>query len=161
MAIFGKVKKSASNPLNTTIISDSTKIRGQIQGECMVHMNGKFSGPIHSKSIISVGRSGFIEGDVTAKKLIVTGRLLGTADCEEIQILAGGEIIGQITCKILVIERGGFLQGQNKHKESAAGISKRPSDESPIRTMNNTPNNVARISEAPEIVNNGQANLII
>ena len=155
MAIFGKSNKSANDPFNTTIISGSTKIRGQIQGKCKVHMDGKFSGPIDSKSIISVGKSGFIEGDITAKKLIVTGRFLGTADCEEIQILAGGEIIGQITCKILVIERGGFFHGQNKHKESPIRISERPPGESPLSTMNTTPNNITRISEAPKMVNIG------
>jgi len=155
MAIFGKSNKSAIDPFNTTIISGSTKIRGQIQGECRVHMDGKFSGPIDSKSIISVGKSGLIEGDVTAKKLIVTGRFLGTADCEEIQILAGGEIIGQITCKILVIERGGFFQGQNKHKESPIAISERPPSDSPLNAMNTTHSNVTPISEAPTMVNIG------
>lgn len=148
MAIFCKSNKSAGDPLNTTIISGSTKIRGQIQGECMVHMDGKFSGPIHSKSIVSVGKSGFIEGDVTAKKLIVIGRFSGTADCEEIQILAGGEIIGQITCKILIIERGGFFHGQNKHKESPLEISGHP-----LNTMNNTPNKVTPIPKTPTMVN--------
>lgn len=153
MAIFGKSKKSAGNPLNTTIISGSTQIRGQIQGECVVHMDGKFSGPIHSKSIVSVGKSGLIEGDVTAKKLIVIGRFLGTADCEEIQILAGGEIVGQITCKILIIERGGFFHGQNKHKESPLEISEHAPGENPLRAIKPTPNNVTHISETPTMVN--------
>ncbi len=145
MAIFGKSKKPAGNPLNTTIISGSTKIKGQIQGECVVHMDGKFSGPIHSKSIVSVGKNGFIEGDVIAQKLIVVGRFAGTADCEEIQILAGGEIIGQITCNILIIERGGLFHGQNKHKATPLEIGK--------CSLNKTPIHTPRIAEAPTLVN--------
>ncbi len=133
MAIFGKSNKSAVTSSGTTIISSGTKIRGAIQGECKVHVDGELSGPIDSISIISVGKNGFIEGDVVAKKLIVLGRFSGTADCEEIQILAGGKVVGQITCKILVIERGSFFQGQNKLKDSPLGISERPPGESPLR----------------------------
>ncbi len=155
MAIFGKSNKSAVTSSGATIISSDTKIRGAIQGECKVHVDGEILGPIHSKSIISVGKNGFIEGDVAAKKLIVFGRFSGNADCEEIRILTGGKVVGQITCKTLVIERGSFFQGQNKLKGSPIGITDRPPGESLLSATNNTLNNVTRISEASKMVKTG------
>lgn len=89
-------------------------------------MDGEFSGLIHSDSTISVGRTGLIEGDVSAKKLVVTGRFMGTADCEEIEILSAGRVIGRIACKALVIERGSFFEGESRLKDASAVVELPP-----------------------------------
>jgi len=116
MAIFSKSDQSATNSANTTVIATDTKIRGEIQVESKVHVDGEFSGTINAKSIIFVGETGLIEGDVVSPKLVVTGSFLGTAHCEEIEILASGRVVGQIASKVLVIERGGFFEGESKPK---------------------------------------------
>lgn len=93
---------------------------GQVEIECKLHVDGEFSGQINSTSLITVGKSGVLEGEVVAKKLVVTGQFSGVADCEEIEILANGRMQGQITSKILVIERGSFFQGESRLKDALA-----------------------------------------
>jgi cytoskeletal protein CcmA (bactofilin family) len=65
-----------------------------------------------------VGKTGLVEGDVISNKLIVNGRFVGTAHCEEIEISAGGKVTGQIISSVLVVERGSFFEGESKLKGS-------------------------------------------
>lgn len=147
MGIFTKSGQSSANSSNTTIIAAGTKIRGELQVGCRMHVDGEFSGPIDSTSIITVGKNGYIEGDVAAEKLIITGGFSGTADCGEIRILAGGRVVGRITCKTLMIERGGIFNGQNRTKKLPKEI--------PIRATNNTSDNVTCFSESSKVVKSG------
>jgi len=155
MGIFSRSDRLPAKPSNATIIAAGTEIRGEIKGQCRVHVDGKFSGPINSNSIISVGKSGLVEGDVTAEKLIVTGSFSGTADCGEIQILAGGRVLGRITCSILVIERGGFFNGKNKLKELSPDMHARLGKARPLVALDNRPDRVTIISQGSKIVKTG------
>ncbi len=155
MGIFTKFDKSSSNSSNTTIIAAGTRLKGELQVEFKMHVDGHFLGPIDSKSVITVGKNGYIEGDVVAEKLIIAGGFSGFADCGEIQILAGGRVAGQITCKILVIERGGVFNGRNKLKKSYIEISDRSQDAIPEVALNNTPANATCFSEASKMAKSG------
>ncbi|MFC1489156.1 polymer-forming cytoskeletal protein [Thermodesulfobacteriota bacterium] len=117
MGIFNKYKQPASGHANTTIIAAGTKIKGEFQGDSIVQVDGKLLGNIDSNSLIVIGETGLIEGEIVSKKLIISGRLLGSAYCDEIEIKAGGKVIGQIACDVLMIERGSFFEGESKPKE--------------------------------------------
>lgn len=119
MAIFNKSDQSKTDGAAATIIAGGTRIEGNLKGEGRVHVDGEFSGCIISKGIISVGKTGSIEGEVFSKKLIVTGKFMGEADCEEVEIVAGGKLVGQVKSNILMIEKGSFFEGENKIKDSA------------------------------------------
>ena len=139
MAIFNKSDKPASNLTNTTIIAAGTTMKGEIQIKSGIYVEGDFSGTINSGDIITVGKTGFVEGDIVSKKLIVTGRFSGTAYCEEIEILAGGKVVGQITSNILVIERGGFFEGESKPREPIKGSKSPPKEDSTVIAINSNP----------------------
>jgi cytoskeletal protein CcmA (bactofilin family) len=119
MGIFNKRRQPASRHTNTTIIAVGTKIKGEFQGDAIVQVDGKLLGNIHSKSLVVIGKSGLIEGEIVSQKVIISGCLLGSAYCDEIEIKAGGKVIGQITSDVLTIERGSFFEGESKPKESA------------------------------------------
>ena len=119
MGLFNKYRQPASSHANTTIIAAGTKIKGEFQGDSIVQVDGKLLGRINSKSLIAIGETGLIEGEIVSKKAIIAGRLLGSAYCDEIEIKAGGKVIGQITSNVLMIERGSFFEGESKPKESA------------------------------------------
>jgi cytoskeletal protein CcmA (bactofilin family) len=142
MGIFTKSDKSLTNPSNTTIIAAGTKVRGELEVGCRMYVDGEFLGPIDSTSIITVGKSGYIKGDVVAEKLIINGCFSGTADCGEIRILAGGRVVGQTTCRTLMIERGGIFNGQNRIKTLPIEISDRCQIKIPIRAINNMSDNI-------------------
>lgn len=135
MAIFTKTRKSDTDNTNTTIVSYGTTVTGEIHGDCRLHVDGDLSGTVTSKSVVSVGKTGYIIGDVVSEKLVIYGRFSGIAYCEEIEIKTGGEVIGQITSSILVIERGGFFEGESKRKTSAEHPVRRPGDDGSVVSM--------------------------
>lgn len=92
-------------------------------------MDGEFSGIIQSTNVISIGKSGVVEGEVTAHKLMVTGQFRGNADCNEIEILAGGKVTGQISTSVLVIERGSTFDGESRLKGEITQIQQQPAYE--------------------------------
>ena len=117
MRFFSKHRKSVGSQNNTTIIAAGTKVTGEFQGDSIIQVDGKLLGNINSKSLIAIGENGLIEGEIVSKIMIISGCLLGSAHCDEIEIKAGGKVFGQITCDRLMIERGGFFEGESKPKQ--------------------------------------------
>ena len=57
-----------------------------------------------------------VNGEVYAKKFIVSGRFTGVCDCDTVEILPNGRIDGKIISKELMIERKGYFIGESKIK---------------------------------------------
>ncbi len=71
-----------------------------------------------------IGKSGVVNGEICAKKVIVSGNLKGIVDSESIEILPNGKIDGTIICNELYIEKKGIFVGESKikTKEDAESI---------------------------------------
>ena len=117
MALFTKSRKSKIDRSTTTIIAAGTQLEGSVRLACKFHVDGEFAGSVHSDNLITIGKAGLIEGEIVAKKLVITGRFKGHAHCDEIDILAGGHVIGQLSARALVIERGSVFEGDSRLKE--------------------------------------------
>lgn len=113
MAIFSK----SDTESNTTIIASGTKIDGIFDLKCRLHVDGEISGKIISNNIISIGKSGKIKGELSAKRLIVSGILEGEADCDSIELLKDGKILGKILVKDLMIESDAVFEGESQFKK--------------------------------------------
>ncbi|MBF0124984.1 MAG: polymer-forming cytoskeletal protein [Magnetococcales bacterium] len=113
---FDALKGDPSNS-NTTVIATGTRVTGDIQVDCKLHIDGELSGTILSSSLVTIGKTGRVDGEITACKLVVTGRFEGHADCDEVEILSGGRITGQVESNLLVIERGSAFSGESRLKE--------------------------------------------
>ncbi|MGI9311524.1 MAG: bactofilin family protein [bacterium] len=76
-------------------------------------MDGEFSGAIRSDSTISVGKGGVLKSELKARKLVVAGQFLGTAECDSIELVAGGRVEGKLITSSLAIEKGGIFRGES------------------------------------------------
>lgn len=101
-----------------TIIAQGTKLKGEINTDCHLHIDGEFEGNIHSKNTVMVGKSGVVSGEIYAQKLIVSGKFNGTTESEVVEILPLGRIDGKIITSELVIERKGIFMGESKTKQA-------------------------------------------
>jgi hypothetical protein len=81
-------------------------------------VDGAFTGSVHSNSVVTVGKTGLLEGEIVSKRLVVTGRFLGNADCDEIDILCGGCVVGHLSSKALTVERGSSFEGDSQLKDA-------------------------------------------
>ena len=100
MAIFVSDNKqldgvSSSSGGGATIIAQGTRIKGEINTDCRLHIDGEFEGNIHAKDVVMVGKSGVVRGDVRANSLIVSGRFIGNVSSNVLEIKPRRRVRGQ------------------------------------------------------------------
>ncbi len=113
MAIFDKSEKQADYASNVTTIAAGTSIVGKIDIECGLHIDGELEGEVNSKGIVKVGQTGLLKSTLKAEKLVVTGRFIGTADCDQIELTSGGEAEGKLISAGLTIDANSSFQGES------------------------------------------------
>jgi len=116
MAIFDKTNAESPASSETTIIASGAKIEGVFNCASRLHVDGEVTGEVHSKSIVTIGKGGKINGSITANRLIVNGLFEGNADCEGVEVLAGGKFLGKVVSKELMIEAKAQFEGESKIK---------------------------------------------
>ncbi len=118
MAIFTNDDKQPNGlkPGAATIIAQGTKIKGEIETDCHLHIDGDFDGNIRSKSTVLIGKSGLVKGEIYSSKLIVSGKFKGSTESEVVEIAPLGRFEGTITSTELIIEKKGVFVGESKLK---------------------------------------------
>lgn len=127
MAIFGGSHhagpKPAKKPIinsRATIIADGTLLTGEIALEHGVYFDGKLEGKIRCNEVITVGKNGEIRGEITARHLVVQGRVDGTISVERIEIKEGGRVSGTLVSNDMIIEANGVFDGESRLRNSPA-----------------------------------------
>ena len=125
MAIFVSDNKqldgvSSSGGGGATIIAQGTRIKGEINTDCRLHIDGEFEGNIHAKDVVMVGKSGVVRGDVRANSLMVSGRFIGNVSANVLEIKPQGRVEGSVEVTEFVIERKGVFMGESKPKDLKA-----------------------------------------
>ncbi len=117
MGVFDKINQQAGSKNSTTIIGKDTFIRGGIETEGTMFVDGRFEGNISSTSSITIGRKGVVIGDIRAKRIYVSGKLDGVIDVESIHILNHGHVLGQLTYSRINVESNGVFHGESRKKD--------------------------------------------
>jgi len=117
MGIFGKSANDHSISKETTVISKQAKIVGEFELESNLHIDGEVEGKIECTMSVSIGKSGKFRGEIKAAKVIVSGVVFGSIDCEVAEILSGGRVIGDVHATKFIIQDCGIFDGVCKHKE--------------------------------------------
>lgn len=102
---------------------------------CNLHIDGEFEGSIRSKSFVTIGKTGVVEGDISADKLIVSGKFMGGCECEAVEILPSGRIEGKVITKEFVIERAGVFIGESVLKGQVQEDLMLPGSEKEIKKL--------------------------
>ncbi len=114
MAFINKSNKSENTHASASIITPGTKIKGEINCESDMHINGEFDGNMITSAEVVIGKTGFVTGELKAARLIVAGEFKGQYRGDFIDILPGGKVFGEIHVKNIIIEPGGIFEGESK-----------------------------------------------
>ncbi len=117
MAIFNKSDKQADYASNVTTIAAGASFTGTIEIACSLHLDGEFIGDINSTNTVEIGKSGVLKGELKAQKLVLSGKFLGNAECESIELLAGGDAEGKLITDSLAIDSDSLFQGESIRKK--------------------------------------------
>jgi len=123
---------SVKKTINTaTIITNGTKIIGNITGQDTIHIDGEVEGSILVDNIVVIGKTGIVNGDLEANEIISSGIVNGNIKCDSLEVLdtstikeriearkvqVKGKIQGDVICDGLIIEENGFVEDRVQAK---------------------------------------------
>src|SRR6266545_5010646 len=105
-------KKGYMDDSNITLLAKGVELRGEIQVEGTVRIDGRLEGDVHTKGQVIVGEDGVVKGTIYAGSLISSGRIKATVTAtDRIQLLKTAILIGEIHCPVIAMEDGAKFQG--------------------------------------------------
>ena len=100
--------------ISSTLITQGITIKGTVEGEGVVQVEGTVVGEFNMVGAIIVADSGLIKGPITADVVRVAGRVEGNVTAREhLRLENTGALIGDVTTASLVVEDGGCLNGRS------------------------------------------------
>ena len=109
MGVLGGSKTSQGY----SVIHDRLTIRGELDTDGTVRVEGRVEGPAHRVGTLIVGAGGFVVGNVEAKDVVVAGQIQGNVHATgRIEIEAGASVLGEIRANLMVLREGATIHGQ-------------------------------------------------
>lgn len=109
-------------------ISQGIKIKGELTGSEDLFVDGVVEGKLSltTNSSLTVGPNGHVKADVSAREVIVRGKIEGkVTGRDRVQLWSTGQVIGEVQTDRLAIEDGALLRGRveaGKQPNKAAEI---------------------------------------
>ena len=96
-------------------ISQGIKIKGELTGSEDLFVDGVVEGKLSltTNSSLTIGPNGHVKADVSAREVIVRGKIEGkVTGRDKVQLWSTGQIIGEVQTDRLAIEDGALLRGR-------------------------------------------------
>lgn len=95
-----------------SIIGGQTEVTGDLNVKGTLQVDGLVKGQVKADCVL-LTESSRVQGDITANKIIVSGRVEGNLRAEEgIEIMPKGKVIGDVVTKKISVAEGGELNGK-------------------------------------------------
>jgi len=103
-----------------SLIGANSKFEGDIDTKGTLRIDGSMEGNVNADWVI-LGEKACLKGDVTARGIIIAGRVDGNLRSKEIvEIKSKGQVSGDISTNKLTIIEGGMFDGRSSmHKDES------------------------------------------
>jgi cytoskeletal protein CcmA (bactofilin family) len=91
------------------IVSEQFTIRGDIDSDGTLHVEGRVIGVVKAHTI-HISATGHIEGDVACDNLTIKGQVDGKITCQELTIAASARVKGQVDYRFITIGSGARVE---------------------------------------------------
>lgn len=109
MGVLGGSKASQGY----SVIADRLTVRGELETDGTVRVEGRVEGPRHRVGTLVVGAGGYVVGDVEARDVVVAGQIQGNVHASgRLEIEAGASVLGSIHANVMVLREGATIHGQ-------------------------------------------------
>lgn len=125
--MWGKKKpntKAAATARFDTLISNKTKITGDIYFSGGLHIDGHVTGTIKAEDdaegVVRISNRGVVEGDVVAPHVIINGRVNGDVhSSKHIELAEKASIKGNVYYNLIEMAMGAAVNGNLVHSDKA------------------------------------------
>jgi cytoskeletal protein CcmA (bactofilin family) len=95
-------------------IGKSVVIKGELSGSEDLYLDGNVEGSIDLRNhSLTVGPNGKVKANVSAKGVIIQGKLDGSVNASDrVELRQTAEVTGDVTTQRISIEEGAFLKGK-------------------------------------------------
>jgi len=99
---------------NAAHIGKSVVIKGELSGSEDLYVDGNVEGKIEMRdNSLTVGPNGVVKADVSAKAVVVQGKLNGSVNASDrVELQKSAVVTGDLTTQRIAIEEGAFLKGK-------------------------------------------------
>ena len=105
-----RLSKSTTGAPVPSIVSENTKIIGNIISDGIIHIDGHVEGDVSCDELI-IGIKGGVSGSVTTSSLQLYGALKGKAFVDNLFIAKSAKLIGDAIHNTIAIEPGAYIDG--------------------------------------------------
>jgi len=131
MAIFGRPgspspeKDSTRHEIGATYVGPKVRLEGELTGDEDVVFDGRMDGRVNVARSFRVGPEGRVHADVTARVVVIGGRVVGNVVASDrVELLPTGVLEGNIRAPKIVIAEGAQFRGsvdmENRPEAGAA-----------------------------------------
>lgn len=106
-----RLSKSNTGAPVPSIVSENTKLIGNILSDGIIHVDGAVDGDISCDELI-IGIKGCVSGSITANNLQLYGVLKGKAMIDNLFVAKSAKLIGDAIHNTIAIEPGAYIDGR-------------------------------------------------
>src|ERR1700686_1364487 len=107
-------RPTPSAPRGNASIGQGIRIKGEVTGSEDLYMDGQVDGKLNlTNGSLTIGPNGTVKEDVTAREVIVRGKVEGkVTGRDKVQLWSTGQVNGEVQTDRLAIEEGALLRGK-------------------------------------------------
>ena len=103
---------SKDNEQLESFIGSGTEFQGELKVKGTLRVEGQFDGKVNAPIVI-LGETGVMKGEVSAKKIVIGGKVEGNLRVQEtVEIKATGKVLGDIFTKKISVTEGAKINGK-------------------------------------------------
>ena len=103
---------TTNGPKQSAVIGPSMMIKGEIRAREELLVDGEVEGRLESQSLLTVGPTGKVRGNIKAREVAIFGSVRGNVEvAEKIAIREQGSLIGDIKSAGISIDDGAYFKG--------------------------------------------------
>jgi len=108
--------RKATNPPTRSVIDAWLVIKGNLESEGEVQVDGQIHGDIRCEHL-TIGRDAQIAGNITAKEVVVRGKVTGVIRAVRVILQNSAQVASEIVHKSLSIDEGASFEGISRRSE--------------------------------------------
>ena len=110
--MFGKGNEALRMGKVDTILGDGTEVQGGVVAKGTIRIDGRIEGGVVSEDGIIIGETGIVKGDLTARFIILGGKVTGDLHAQtRVELLPTAQLYGDIRAPRLIIAEGVIFEG--------------------------------------------------
>jgi cytoskeletal protein CcmA (bactofilin family) len=113
----------SSGPSVPSIISAGFAVKGDVDCDGDIQLDGRVEGVIRTKSL-TIGATGEVRGEITAERVRVLGKVFGPIRAKSIDLGRSAQVVGDIRYETLTVEQEAQVDGHIQRIEDAAGTGR-------------------------------------